>query len=308
MTALAGLPATTRAAVAPKGRLRRVLYAALLDPSRKFGSMEEQAFLLAAVFRARGGLFLPVFLTQSEAVGLARYRDAGLEIAALDLSRFRFSTLAQLLRLINGRRIEVVDWNFFQPLTNAYVWALSALAPWLKHYFTDHNSRLAEPGPSPARHHALKRQFLRRYTRVIGVSRFVADSLRKQSMWPPPDCRLHFINTDRFTPDRIVRSEVRRRLDVDGHFVLVTAAYLIHAKGIDVALRALAQLPERVVLWVVGDGDQSAALAALSRELGLQNRVRFLGLQSHVEPYMQAADVFVCPSRWAELQVRATRP
>ncbi len=42
------------------------------------------------------------------------------------------------------------------------------------------------------------------------------------------------------------------------------------------------------------------ALQALAGELGVRNRVRFLGLQSRVEPFMQAADCFVCPSRWAE--------
>ena len=55
-----------------------------------------------------------------------------------------------------------------------------------------------------------------------------------------------------------------------------------------------------MVLWVVGDGPESAALQTLSAELRLQDRVRFLGLQSQVEPYMQAADAFVCPSLWAE--------
>ncbi len=93
---------------------------------------------------------------------------------------------------------------------------------------------------------------------------------------------------------------MRRRLGVGDHFVLLAVAHLIHAKGIDVPLRALTRLPASVELWVVGDGEQSAALAELAEELGVQDRVRFLGLQGCVEPYMQAADVFVCPSRWAE--------
>jgi len=42
-----------------------------VDPSRKFGSMEEQAFLLASAFQERGGLFLPVFPAGPEAVGRA---------------------------------------------------------------------------------------------------------------------------------------------------------------------------------------------------------------------------------------------
>jgi glycosyltransferase involved in cell wall biosynthesis len=194
----------------------------------------------------------------------------------------------------------VVDWNFFPPLTNGYLWALSALAPRLEHYFTDHNSRPAGAPAAGSRLQAVKRIFLRRYSRVIGVSRFVAGRMRDQGIWPAADCRLHFVNTYRFAPDPEVRDAVRRRLGADGRFVLLTTAHLIKEKGVDVALRALARLPDAAVLWVVGDGAESAALQALAGELGVRERVQFLGLQARVEPFMQAADAFVCPSLWAE--------
>ena len=32
----------------------------------------------------------------------------------------------------------------------------------------------------------------------------------------------------------------------------------------------------------------------------MRDRVNFLGLQARVEPFLQAADAFVCPSLWAE--------
>ena len=85
---------------------------------------------------------------------------------------------------------------------------------------------------------------------------------------------------------------------------LVTYGY--HAREsqtpglIDVALRALALLPESVVLWIVGTGEQADELKALSRQLGVEERVMFLGLQRNVEPFLQAADCFVLPSRWQE--------
>jgi glycosyltransferase involved in cell wall biosynthesis len=286
-------------AVAPT-KLRRVLYAVHVDPSRKFGSMEEQAFLLATAFRERGGLFLPVFPAAPEAVGRARYEAAGLEVAALDLSQFRLRTLARLLGLTAQHGIEVIHWNFFPPLTNGYVWALSLLVPWVKHYFTDHNSRQPDGPAARGRLKIVKRLLLRRYTRVVGVSQFVADCLRVQRTWPAPRCLLHFVNTDRFAPDERVRREVRRRLGAEDRFILLTTAYLIAAKGVDTAVRALAALPDSVTLWVVGDGPESTALEALSGELGVRDRVRFLGLQSQVEPFMQAADAFVCPSLWEE--------
>ena len=42
------------------------------------------------------------------------------------------------------------------------------------------------------------------------------------------------------------------------------------------------------------------SLEAMTRQLNLKERVVFWGLQENVEPYMQAADCFVCPSIWGE--------
>jgi hypothetical protein len=91
-----------------------------------------------------------------------------------------------------------------------------------------------------------------------------------------------------------------RRLLHEGKFVLLSVAHLIRAKGVDVALRALAELPPAVVLWVAGEGEEAGRLRELCRDLGVEGRVRFLGSQPHVEPYLQAAGCFVCPSLGAE--------
>ena len=50
----------------------------------------------------------------------------------------------------------------------------------------------------------------------------------------------------------------------------------------------------------VGKGPEEVALRKLCAELGLGDRVQFLGQQKHVQPYLQAADCFVCPSLWGE--------
>ncbi len=299
MTALAERPKDECAPPVP-GRLRRVLFVCELEP-RKFGSVEEQAAILAAAFQARGGLFLPLFAAPPAPDVRKQYAAAGVEITWLDLRRFRPTTLFRLVSLITRRRIGIVHWNFSWPLTNAYVWALTVLTPWVRQYFTDHISRESEAAPgNPGRARALKRLFLKRYARVVGVSRFVVQRIGEQGVWPAAECLLHFINTDRFAPDAETRAEVRGELGVrESQFVLLSTGYLIKAKGVDTAVRALHLLPE-VALWVVGDGAELAALETLSRDLGVRQRVRFLGLQSRAEPFMQAADCFVCPSRWAE--------
>ncbi len=283
-------------------RLQRVLYAIALDPSRKFGSMEEQIYLLAQAFHEHGSLFVPLFSATPDPGTQRRYHDAGLETAFLDLAQFRPAALERLVDLVRRLRIEVVHWNFFSPYVNPYLWSLSVLTPQVRHFFTDHNSRTGPVVPAGAGWRGrLKRLFLQRYGRVVGVSDYVVDCMRRQDVWPMLPKSLHyFINTDRFAPDPAVRAELRQRIGDDDGFILVTVAYLIAAKGVDVVLRAVAELPPRVRLWVVGDGPESGTLQALAPDLGVQERVRFLGLQSLVQPFLQAADAFVCPSRWAE--------
>jgi glycosyltransferase involved in cell wall biosynthesis len=283
-------------------RLRRVLYAIVLDPSRKFGSLEEQVFILARAFRDRGSRFVPLFTAPPDPATLQRYRDAGLETAFLDLTQFRPATLERLVDMLRHLEIEIVHWNFFSPLANPYLWSLSVLTPSVSHFFTDHNSRTAPVRPANGGlQGALKRLLSKRYSSVVGVSNYVVDCLRHQGVWPGEPTRLlHFINTERFAPDPAVRAELRQRLRDDDAFVLVTVAYLIPAKGVDVVVRALADLPAHVRLWVVGDGPELGRLQAQAGDLGVQDRVRFLGLQSMVQPFLQAADAFVCPSRWAE--------
>jgi glycosyltransferase involved in cell wall biosynthesis len=280
----------------------RVLYAIVLDPSKKFGSLEEQLFFLAQEFRARGSLFLPLFDCVLEpGFEVPEFRDAGLATACLDLRRFRWSTLRRLLGLIRRERIDVVHWNFFSPLGNAYLWWLSLLAPTVRHYFTDHNSRylpLKKAPRLPVR--LVKRLLLRCYRKVLCVSRFVQDCLASLRTWRNLVTCLHFINTDRFRPDPAVRRELRARLDLEGRFVVLFVGQLIDEKGVDLLLEAMRELPENVVLWVAGDGARGDRYREQCQEWGLAERVRFLGLVSRVQPYMQAADCLACPSDWAE--------
>lgn len=75
-------------------------------------------------------------------------------------------------------------------------------------------------------------------------------------------------------------------------------------KGIDTAVRALAQLPGEATLDVVGAGDDDARarLHALVDELGLAGRVRFTGIvpREQLPERYAAADVAVFPVRWRE--------
>jgi glycosyltransferase involved in cell wall biosynthesis len=81
-----------------------------------------------------------------------------------------------------------------------------------------------------------------------------------------------------------------------GAKVLLILARLHEVKGIDIALRALAHIPD-AFLWIAGDGPLEGQLERLTSELGLAPRVRFLGWRDDRSALLRAADLCLVPSR-----------
>jgi glycosyltransferase involved in cell wall biosynthesis len=81
---------------------------------------------------------------------------------------------------------------------------------------------------------------------------------------------------------------------------LLSVGRIVHQKGLDLAMRALGGLKEFDWEWqIAGDGPQQATLQSLAKELGIGDRVIFLGWQSReqlTECYRRA-NMFLFPSR-----------
>jgi glycosyltransferase involved in cell wall biosynthesis len=285
-----------------RATLPRVLYALHLDRGKKYNSLDEQVSLLDQHFKAEGSRFLPLFVGDPNA-DVSQFQHRGFDARCLELRRFSWRSLIALRQLISDYRIDLIHWNFTAPLRNRYFGALSILAPHVRHWFTANNSRLFAPLALPVGPRKFARRFLlRRYSRVLCVSRYVQECLEAQGVWSNLVGVRHFINTERFRPDDGARQQLRTSLKVGARFVVLTAGQLIPEKGIDVAVHALTELPASVVLWVVGSGPEEKALRQLTDNLRLGDRVHFLGSQDNVQPFLQAADCFVCPSRRDEAE------
>ncbi len=94
------------------------------------------------------------------------------------------------------------------------------------------------------------------------------------------------------------------RAPAQGPLRLISVGRLVAKKGYDDLLEALARLPEGLD-WRfdhIGGGDLKATLAARAGALGLAPRIRWLGKkdQTEVVAAMQAADLFVLPSKIAD--------
>ncbi len=94
------------------------------------------------------------------------------------------------------------------------------------------------------------------------------------------------------------RFEARERLNLPQNVILVgTVGRLVHVKGQDVLVKAVALLPDNVHLVLAGDGTERAALQALGKEFGVSKRLHFLGHRNDAQMIYPAFDVFCLPSR-----------
>ena len=83
-----------------------------------------------------------------------------------------------------------------------------------------------------------------------------------------------------------------------GARVLLAVARLTPQKGIDVAVQALATLPDDTVLVVLGEGPARSPLESLARELGVAARLFLPGRVPDVAAWLRRATVLVHPARW----------
>lgn len=86
----------------------------------------------------------------------------------------------------------------------------------------------------------------------------------------------------------------------EGAPLLLAMGRLHESKAHDVALQALAQLPE-AFLWIAGAGPEEARLKAMATALGVERRTRFLGWRTDASTLYRTADVCVFPSRYEPL-------
>jgi glycosyltransferase involved in cell wall biosynthesis len=102
------------------------------------------------------------------------------------------------------------------------------------------------------------------------------------------------------------REEVRQELGVGPtDQLLVTVARLAPQKALDVLLRALERLPQRVHLAVIGSGPLESDLKSLADRVGVSPRVTWLGYRSDPQDQVAAADVFCLSSVWEACSLAA---
>jgi glycosyltransferase involved in cell wall biosynthesis len=128
---------------------------------------------------------------------------------------------------------------------------------------------------------------------LIGVTPRIREYLLERGVAPQRAFVCHTFGT---LPD--APAVDRASLGVPQDALLLLTLSRLHAKkGIDTAIRALAALPS-AHLCLAGDGPEQAKYEKLAGELGLAERVHFLGWRSDRKALLEACDICLLPSRY----------
>lgn len=140
------------------------------------------------------------------------------------------------------------------------------------------------------------RALSRRVDRYLAVSREIAEELVGRLDWPAAKVEVAYNAVD--VERAAVAAPPGLRAQLGGSEtrpLVLTAARLDAQKGHPTLLEAIAELPEALFLFA-GEGPEREALEARAAELGVAERVRFLGRREDVPQLLAACDVFALPS------------
>ncbi len=168
--------------------------------------------------------------------------------------------------------------------------------------FTEHGRHY--PDQRKLKRVLANRLLLRRRDRVTAVGEFVKQALVANEGIAAKRIEVirNGIDPAAFAAgDRVAaRAALRRELNLPADAAVVLHVARFHpVKDHATGLRAFAHAAKRApmaVLLLAGDGEKRGAIESLARELGVAERVRFLGVRSDVARLVGGSDVFMLSS------------
>lgn len=278
----------------------RILYVFVSLP---VGGAEEH--LLSLVHNLDRESFRPVVCCIGTGGPIGReIRDSGVpvvELGKMRTGRFDRRIVSSLRDLLRREKIDLLHSHLYHP--NLYG-RLAAFREGVPAVCTVHNIYVR-----PKLHRRLINRWLARNTaRIIAVSTPVRDDILRYDRVDPSKVTVvpNGVDVARFTL-AMTREQARERLGIaDVPYVIGTLGRLEEQKGLPhlvEALRLLAEGGDGAFLLVAGSGRAEGRLREMISRLGLEARVRFLGVRRDVPEIHRAMDVFVLPSLWEGLPI-----
>ncbi len=204
----------------------------------------------------------------------------------------------RLARLLRQNKVDIVHAHQYTPFFYGMTARLLYRRPGVM--FTEHGRHFPD---YPRRKRMLvNRLLLTRRDRVVGVGEAVRKALIENEGLSNDRVSVIYngIDLTPFTDKGRDRETARQEMGVSSDdLVILQVARLDYLKDHATALRALGHVVRQrpsAQLVLVGEGPERGKIEELTRQAGLENHVRLLGLRKDVSRLLYAADVFLLTS------------
>jgi N-acetyl-alpha-D-glucosaminyl L-malate synthase BshA len=246
------------------------------------------------------------FITYAQPMRLDRFQDNifyhEVETPSYPLLEFNLYTLAlagKILDVAKYEQLDVVHVHYAIPhaISAHLAQEISAASHPFALVTTLHGTDITLVGMEPT-FHPLVKYSLEKSDAVTAVSGFLQEKTR-QSFGADLIIQSipNFVDTTLYT--RSASENLERRLRCDDEWILMHVSNFRPVKRVQDCIRILAEvrkkLPARLVF--VGDGPERSEAERLTRELGVEDHVTFLGKQSALPEILSVADIFLLPSQ-----------
>lgn len=114
------------------------------------------------------------------------------------------------------------------------------------------------------------------------------------------------INIEKYIFNECKRNEMRSILGIEDKFVVGHVGSFTYPKNHKFLISVFYEIQKKYkdsILLLVGDGELRSHIQKHIDDLGINDKVKLIGVVGNVNDYMQAMDVFVFPSLWEGLPV-----
>lgn len=140
----------------------------------------------------------------------------------------------------------------------------------------------------------LDRWMYRQYDEIIGISDIATQLLQFYLSNSRVRTIPNGIDVTRFL---YAEALPREESSVTATILIMVAGFRV-GKQQEVLIKALTNLPNSYKLWLVGDGVRRGECEELSKQLGVDDRVKFWGVRNDVPSLLKAADIVVMSTHY----------
>jgi len=270
----------------------------LLDSApRVWSSLESHHLQLCKALLARGSQPVLVFSERLPPEIQNRFEREGISVRAInyrDGLLHYYKELGQLIEKNSIERVHLIFFDYFR----AVAWLVRLRGVKSIVYEMGNGGVFKARSLKRMLIHGRNRMMTAPLVRIIAISEFIKGQLVAGGLPKHKIVVKHLgVDTNRFKPDAAARERWAREFSVrDEEIILSTVSYLRPIKNPQIIVQACSVLAKRGVpvrLFVGGDGEMLEELKRLGNDLGIAERIHWLGLVADPASLLQASDLFL---------------